>query len=384
MTVSTFTPDFSNDEYETRTSNAQKAMQDEGLDALFFTTEAEVRYFTGFRTLFWQSPTRPWFLIVPRKGKPIAVIPLIGAHLMQTTWLDDIRTFSAPHPTDDGVALLKDALASYNNIGMLMGRESCLRMPLRDFERLRDALPGSQFTDATALVQRLRMIKSEAEIAHLREICAIGSRAFDKAPALFYEGQTLEDVFRAFRIELLQQGAEDVPYLVGGAGPEGYLDVISPPTSQRLQRGDVLMLDTGASKRGYFCDFDRNFSVGAPNETVQRSHQKLVEAISEATKVARPGKTCADIYSAMARYLNQSNSDVGRSGHGLGMQLTEAPSLTDFDHTLLEEGMVLTLEPSLDLGDGKMMVHEENIVIRQGTPEFLSKPASPDIYVIER
>ena len=58
---------------------------EQGLDALLFTTEAEMRYFTGFRTLFWLSPTRPWFLVVPMTGKPIAVIPEIGAALMRTT-----------------------------------------------------------------------------------------------------------------------------------------------------------------------------------------------------------------------------------------------------------------------------------------------------------
>jgi Xaa-Pro aminopeptidase len=64
------------------------------------------------------------------------------------------------------------------------------------------------------------------------------------------------------------------------------------------------------------------------------------------------------------------------------MQLTEAPSLTGFDETLLRENMVLTLEPSLSLGPGRMMVHEENIVIRDGAPEFLTVRAAPDIPVI--
>jgi len=64
------------------------------------------------------------------------------------------------------------------------------------------------------------------------------------------------------------------------------------------------------------------------------------------------------------------------------MQLTENPSLTGFDKTALEERMVLTLEPSIDLGGGKMMVHEENIVIRDGAPEFLSTPATPELPVL--
>lgn len=375
-------PDFPETEFALRTEAAQRAMRAAGLDALFFTTEAEVRYFSGFRTPFWQSPTRPWFLVVPAGGKPIAVIPQIGAHLMATTWLDDIRTFSAPHPVDDGIGVLADALKDFSRIGMPMGRESSLRMPLADFQSLRERLTGSEFCNATDLVQALRMVKSEAEIGRLRDICRIGSAAFANAPGLFHQGQALTEVFRAFRIELLNQGADDVPYLVGGAGQGGYGDVISPPTGQRLTSGDVLMLDTGATKTGYFCDFDRNFAIGTASEKVRRAHETLVAAVRAAAAVARPGQTCADLYRTMAATIGQGDGDVGRFGHGLGMQLTEAPSLTGFDDTVLRERMVLTLEPGIDLGSGKIMVHEENIVIRDGEPEFLSLAAEPDIPVI--
>jgi len=72
---------FSNDEFAGRTKRAQDAMARAGLAALLLTTEPEVRYFSGFLTRFWESPTRPWFVVVPSRGKPIAVIPAIGAPL---------------------------------------------------------------------------------------------------------------------------------------------------------------------------------------------------------------------------------------------------------------------------------------------------------------
>lgn len=375
-------PDFPETEFEERLTRAQRAMRADGLDALFFTTEAELRYFTGFRTLFWQSPTRPWFLVVPVSGKPIAIIPQIGAHLMAATWIDDIRTFSAPHPTDDGISLLADCLSRFGKVGMPMGRESTLRMPLRDFRELTTRLSHLEFVDASDLMLQLRMVKSEREIALLRQICGIGAAGFANTANLFQEGQTLKEVFRTFRIELLRQGADDVPYLVGGAGQGGYGDVISPPTDQQLEKGDVLMLDTGATKNGYFCDFDRNFAIGVATDAVRVAHEKLVLAVEAAAAVARPGRTCADLFSAMTAVLGQDDGDVGRLGHGLGMQLTEMPSVTGFDTTGLEENMVMTLEPSIDLGNGKMMVHEENIVVRDGPPEFLSTPAPKEIPVI--
>lgn len=373
---------FPESEFAARTQAAQQAMRGQGVDALFFTTEAEMRYFTGFRTLFWQSPTRPWFLVVPVDGKPIAVIPQIGAHLMAATWIDDIRTFSAPHPVDDGITLLADTLKGFPKIAMPMGRESALRMPLRDFQRLQDLTGSAEYVDGTDLIQSLRMVKSEREITLLREICSIGSAAFARAPELFHVGQPLNEVFRSFRTELLRQGGDDVPYLVGGAGQDGYGDVISPPTARPLQDGDVLMLDTGATKNGYFCDFDRNFAIGKASDAVRSAHETLVRAVEAAATIARPGRTCADLFQAMAGVLDQGEGDVGRLGHGLGMQLTEAPSLTGFDQTQLRENMVLTLEPSLSLGRGRMMVHEENIVIRDGAPEFLTRRATPDIPVI--
>ncbi|WP_420413249.1 M24 family metallopeptidase [Roseibium sp.] len=375
--------DFPEQEFEDRTERAQRLMHAQKLDALLFTTEAEVRYFTGFRTLFWQSPARPWFCVLPKSGKPFAVIPQIGAHLMSSTWLDDIRTFAAPHPTDEGVSLLSDALKPFKTIGMPMGRESSLRMPLLDFEAVKRNLPGTTFHNASDLVQQVRHIKSEAEIAIHREICQIASRSFESAQALFHEGQSLKEAFRKFKIDLLERGADDVPYLVGGAGQGGYGDVISPPTDTPLREGDVLMLDTGAVKNGYFCDFDRNFAIGHASEDVKNAHRKLVGAVQAAARIARPGKTCADLFKAMTDVLGQADGDVGRMGHGLGIQLTETPSLTSFDQTVLQENMALTLEPGIDLGGGKMMVHEENIVIRDGTPEFLSTPADPEIPVIQ-
>jgi len=69
-------------------------------------------------------------------------------------------------------------------------------------------------------------------------------------------------------------------------------------------------------------------------------------------------------------------------GHGLGMQLTEGPSNTPWDETKLRPGMVMTLEPGMSFGEGKVMVHEENIVIRDGEPELLTRRAAPDLPII--
>ncbi|MFT5450007.1 MAG: Xaa-Pro dipeptidase [Gammaproteobacteria bacterium] len=87
---------FPDSEFEQRTRRAQGLMAQAGFDALLLTTEPEVRWFTGFHTQFWHSPTRPWFVVVPADGKPIAVIPAIGESGMTQTWIDDVRVWSSP------------------------------------------------------------------------------------------------------------------------------------------------------------------------------------------------------------------------------------------------------------------------------------------------
>ncbi len=375
-------PDFPKSEFEARVERAQSLMHEQNMGALFFTSEAEIRYFTGFRTLFWQSPTRPWFLVLLGEGKPIAIIPEIGAALMRNTWIDDIRTWASPAELDDGISLLTSVLENYSTIGMMMGRESALRMPLADYQNLRYNLRFASFVDVSPLIQSLRMIKSPAEIETISAICTITSNSFENAGNLFFEGQLLNEAFRAFKIELLKQGAEDVPYLVGGAGEGGYGDVISPPDETPLRTGDVLMLDTGSTLRGYFCDFDRNFAIGQANDAAKIAYEILHQATEAALKIARPGITCANLYQVMANVIGGEGGDVGRYGHGLGMQLTEGPSIISFDHTELVEGMVLTLEPSMQVSKGKVMVHEENIVIRDGAPQLLTKRAPSELPIL--
>ena len=380
---------FPKGEFAARTSRAQAMMAGAGLAGLLLMTEAEVRYFSGFHTLFWQSPTRPWFLFVPASGKPIAIIPEIGAELMRTTWLDDIRSWSAPAPDDDGIGLLNDLLRPLAQqgeaIGVLKGHETALRMPLGDYERLLQGLPKLRIADATPIIRSLRMVKSAAEIEKIAHVCAIGSRTFAKVPGLAHQGQPLDDLFRAFRREGLAQGADDVPYLVGGADQGGYRDVISPPSARLLQRGDILMLDTGATWDGYFCDFDRNFAIGHADDASKHAYDVLWRATEAGIAAARPGATCRELFDAMRRVISELDTqggDVGRLGHGLGMQLTEWPSHAAFDTTEITENMVLTLEPSLSYGDGKIMVHEENIVVQAGGARLLSDRASPVLPVI--
>ncbi len=374
-------------EFLARVARAQALMAPLHLGALLLTAEADLRYFSGFLTRFWESPSRPWYLIVPASGDPVAVIPAIGQALMQRTWIRDIRCWPAPRPQDDGITLLVDTLSEVlargTRIGVPMGAGTYLRMPLADYATLQTALGPVRIVSDEGLVQDLRAVKSDAEIALIRTACTIAGRAFDRVPEVAAAGLGLDRVFRDFQRLCLEEGADWVPYLAGASQAGGYSDVISPASATPLCVGDVLMLDTGLVHEGYFCDFDRNYAVGTPSTSVRDAHARLIAATAAGFDAARVGVPASELYTAMTAVLGPANTPPGRLGHGLGMQLTEGFSILPDDRTEMRPGIVLTLEPGIDMGNGRIMVHEENIVIREDGPDWLSCPAGPEIPVLE-
>ena len=369
---------FPADEFQGRITRLQSAMTERDLSALLLTSAADFFYVTGFLTRFWESPARPWFLVVPCDRPPVAVIPSIGEPLMARTGLADIRTWEAPDPRDDGIGLLAATLAECTapsaRIGVPGGLETHLRMPLFDYERLCAGLAPRTFADATDCVQRVREIKSEREIKRIRAACAVADRAFARIPEIARPGDPLGEVFRAFQVCLLQEGADWVAYLAGGAGPDGYTDVISPAGPRPLQAGDVLMLDTGVVRDGYFCDFDRNFAIGTGSARARRVHTALWQATETVLERLRPGWLARDVHATFCESLRSQGLEPGggRFGHGLGITLTEWPSFTPLDQTPLRAGMVLTLEPNAATRGEHILVHEENLVLRDNGPELLS------------
>ena len=361
-------------------------MAKRNLSLLLLTAPADIAYFSGFLTRFWESPTRPWYLILPAAGYPVAVIPAIGHTLMARTWVDDIRCWQAPDLADEGITLLADTLLEIaghgGKIGVPMGHESHLRMPLDDWQRLKRTAAALSFDSDDGIVSRQRMIKSPSEIAHIRATCTIAARAFARVPEIARAGVPLDVVFRRFQMLCLEEGADWVAYLAGAAAQGGVGDVISPADPRELRPGDVLMLDTGLVNQGYFCDFDRNYSVGRPSDTITSAYQALTDAAEAGFHAARPGATAADLFHAMHDVVG-GPLDGGRFGHGIGLQLTEGCSLMPRDQTVLAAGMVLALEPVISLPGGQIMVHEENIVIADDGAHWLSPRAPRTIPVLE-
>ncbi|MFT5658313.1 MAG: Xaa-Pro dipeptidase [Gammaproteobacteria bacterium] len=380
---------FSVTEFEQRTQALQRQMHEQKLDAILLTTEPNVRYFSGFFTQFWLSPTRPWFLVVPLAGKPIAVIPTIGVVGMQDTWIDDIRSWLSPQPDDDGISLLTSTINElpkrFGRIGASLGPESYLRMPAQDFQSLRDNIGATDVVDCSRLLLEVCSIKSEAEIAKIQQVCELTSDSFNALPNFARTGDTERQIVQAMRIDLLQRGADHTPFIVSASGPDGYNNIIMGPVDRVLENGDLLIIDTGTVYDGYFCDFDRNYAFGQASDGAKQAYETVFKSTDAGFKAAKPGATTSDLWRAMWSVLEDGGAqgnDIGRMGHGLGMQLTEWPSNTATDDTILKPGMVMTLEPGMSYDSGKQMVHEENILITDSGAIMLSKRAAAELPII--
>jgi Xaa-Pro aminopeptidase len=382
---------FTAGEFAARIERARTLMTEAELDGIMVTSEPNLEYLSGFVTQFaWASPTRPWYFVLPRDGEAVAVIPEIGlTNWLETSWCRKVVTWPSPTPENEGLDLLGAAISGikrrFGRFGLELGPETRLGMAPGDLLRVKEAMPFSM-ADCVPIMQALRFVKSPAEIDHIRHICGIASDAFDHLPQLVRIGDSEKEICRKFAADLLLRGADKVPYTSIGTGPGGYSSIIQGPTDRRLAKGDILLIDTGAKYAGYFCDFDRNVSIGAPPDEAKRIHELLWQATDAGIAAARPGRTAADVFFAQAKVLEDAGivlGNVGRFGHGLGKVMTEYPSNKPIDRTVLKSGTVLTIEPSAMYGDGKILVHEENLVVTEGAPVLLSRRAAREMAIAE-
>ena len=380
---------FSTPEFEERLIKAQNVMQQYKLDGLLLTTPQNIRYFTGYDSQFWESPTRPWFVVVPASGKPIGIVPEIGESEFKKTWLEEIKTWPSPRPEDEGISLLKsnleDLKKTFGQIGLELGSEMAIRMPVRDLLKLKEIV-NTNLVDGSEAIWNMRMIKTNEEINKIKFICSIVSDAYIALPSTLSIGITEREAVNKLKIDILKRGADNVPFMPGISGQGGVTQIVCGPTNRIINDGDVLFIDTGSTFDGYFCDFDRNYAFGKVTSEVEKVYEVLWQATEVGIETAIPGATTNDVFNAMNKVIQEGGAignNVGRLGHGLGLHLTEPPSHRSGDKTVIKENMVLTIEPAMEYAPGKIIVHEENIVIKKEGAELITKRAPKEIPVIK-
>ena len=378
---------FPKEEYLKRLDNIRKSLENENIDAIVITSPANFRYFSGLDSNFWESPTRPWFLIISKNGKIKALVPSIGLSAIESTFIKDIEVWQSPNPKDEGTSLLKKIIKTFpknSNIGFELGMETYLRMSIKEFLKIKKDLHEYNFIDSTNIVWSLRKIKSDLEIKNIEKVCSITSKVFNNLINKISLGMSEREIATIFKKDLINNGVDYIMYLSCASGINGYNQIICNPSEKKIGDGDILIIDTGSTLNGYYCDFDRNFGFGNINQKSLDAYNKLWNATEKTLEIIKPGISCKEVYESLSKNLFSNNvkSKVGRMGHGFGLQLTEPPSIMIDDNTILEKNMILALEPSIEIESGLMLVHEENVLITENGNRLLTSRTPKKLPVI--
>ena len=336
---------FPRSEFERRFEWIIQKMLKKDLEAIVLTSPNEIYYYTGLETQFFASPSRPYYLILtPRHDTPIAVFPeIMGPPILNTTWVDECRTWVSPNKVDDGVSLLLQTVqenlsgSSSCKIGFVLGSETKLHPCHNDVRKIFQGLESHEIEDVTSLIHEQRSIKSDLEIEKISHICGVVSSSLHNLPNLIEteiskhspslaSNFTERDVCRVLRSDIMgqQHGADSIPYMMAQSGQGGYDNIVLGPTDRKLRDGDVLIVDTGSRFDGYFSDFDRNYVIGDIPDDTLRAHEALYFATQRGIDSCQAGNTASQVAHAMqeeisTRLPHLPSTTTGRSGHALGL-----------------------------------------------------------------
>jgi Xaa-Pro dipeptidase len=386
--------DFAPEEYQRRLAGLRELMAANEMDAVLLTTDSNHRYFTGHVTHRWMHKYTALFALLPLKGEPVLIVtPNEACMCEEDSWIEKIRTFSAEH-TLQGVEAITDAVRELGleegRIGTELGGVMWMRMPLEDFDQLRQNLPRAEFIDASSLLWKLRARKSGAEVDLIRQAVAITDQAYQ---VLFQElkpGMTERDIYRLLAVEHLSRGADTpgsitlAPHIPGDTRPSNR--TLRRHTDRVLTRGELIAQDAGGSYRGYWSDYTRMYALGQASSVHKEAYRVVYDCLQAAIAATRAGVPIADLVHASNAAMKAAGyaehaEQVSGIGHAIGLDVIEPPFIAFENDVLLEEGMILTVEPALTIDDAFIMLEEDVLVTDQGH-EILSAPAPVELPIL--
>jgi Xaa-Pro aminopeptidase len=292
-----------------------------------------------------------------------------------TLFTDPRYTIQAQEESDCKVVIAKRSLipAAINSVRRRQIRRLGFepgRMHVETLAHLERETRGLRFIGMPPLVEQLRMVKSEDEIAAIRQSVLTNSRAYGEALSRIDGNSTENEV--AAEIEYWQRrcGAEGIAFeSIVAAGVRSALPH-ARPTSEPIGTGRLLLLDIGALQLGYCSDMTRVVHLGTPGAKAKKLYRAVLESQLAAIDAVRPGVTAGQVDRVARKVLDRhglAKAFVHSTGHGLGLEIHEPPRLGRNDKTRLEAGMVVTIEPGAYLeGFGGVRIEDTVLVTGHG------------------
>jgi Xaa-Pro dipeptidase len=364
-------PRIGNEERQERLKRLRALLDEAGIDALLLGSTESLRYFTG---LVWHGSERFCGALVTRDSLRY-IVPGFECSRVETL----------PRLPGEIVAWQEEEepmrlVASLLRPGSVLALDE--QIPLFQYHRLVAVFGADRLRDGGPLVSRLRMRKSGAEIAIIRHAMGLTLGIHERVRANMRPGLTASEVVAFIDAEHRRLGADDgstfaiVSFGAATALPHG------ADGEQTLGDGDVILVDTGCRLDGYHSDLTRTYVLGKPAPDVERIWRIEQEAQDAVFEAARVGATCSSLDRAardvLARHgLGPDYRLPGlphRAGHGLGLEIHEAPYIVRNNETRLEPGMCFSVEPMIVVPNRFGVRLEDHVFMTDAGPEWFTAP----------
>lgn len=343
--------------YAARLRRAVEAVAGQGLEGTILAPGPNSRYLTGVDSLMLE---RPFLFFLSADGKFELVAPALEAGPY-----GDCPVPVAVHEWTDSQGPREAISEAVRAVGLRgkWGVEG--RVPYLFLDQLqRQANPA--LASAESLFQGLREVKDEMEIGLMERSAKILSRSFKEFPGIIREGMTEVQLGKAAAEVIYSHGASKVNDFLVQSGPRTSFPH-GLPTARKIRKGESIIMDVASTFEGYHADVTRTFCLGRSRE-LEEVYESVLAAERSGIRAAREGVTAGSVDGASRRVLKEAGLGeyfIHRTGHGLGLEVHEAPYIIEGSKERLREAMFFTVEPGAYV-PGKLGVRiEDNVTIRR-------------------
>ena len=335
-----------------------------GCGGALILTPVNRRYFTGFSSsdgVLFVSPKGAVFLTDSRYIE--AARAASRDPLMQGVEIEEFT----------GTKNLLKLLRSYGAARVLLESE----ITVETWQSYKRALPGVEViasSELSSIISGMRCIKEAGEIERMARAAAIADLAFEHALSFLREGLTEHALALELEFFMRKNGAEDVSFdLITISGAKTSMPHGAPDQSV-IRRGDFITMDIGAKFEGYCSDMTRTVALGSVSDEMKRVYETVRQVQAEGLALLKPGVSCASVHEQVAGRIDLAGYGGcfrHATGHSVGLEIHESPSLSPRETMSLAPGMVVTMEPGIYL-EGRFGVRIEDMVVitEQGFSNF--------------
>ena len=348
----------------TRIGELRAWMAQHGVDAAYVTRPVSIAYLSGVRA----EPYERLMALAVRDDRATLICPALERENAERADIDaEIASWS---DGEDPYRLVRQALRGSVRVGVEKDH-----LTLAASEMLRDLIYPQEMVDLGPEIKRRRRTKSAVELEKLAHAAAITDAATEEIFRSLRGGQTELEVAVALDAAIGSAGGTLAFETIVLSGPNSALPH-GRASSRRLGAGDLVLLDFGAAYEGYRADTTRVAFVGEPSPRHREIHSLVLGAHDAAIATIRAGVTTGEVDVAARKVIDDAGLGdrfFHRTGHGLGLETHEDPSLDPGSKTVLEIGMVFTVEPGIYIPDWGGVRIEDDVVVEKDGCRLLTK-----------